>query len=264
MDNLARPNIIILAGPNGAGKTTASQSLLVGALAVQEFVNADTIAKGLSAFRPESVAIEAGRIMLQRLHHLTDQRADVAFETTLASRTFASWIKALVADGYAFRLIFLWLPSADMAVNRVRDRVLVGGHHVPEDVIRRRYQVGLKNFFRLYSPLAESWMFLDNSVRGHPSLVAEGAFDHLRSSHNGFRSRSVGEFEARVDMSPNGKNIDEAFRNPEPILAALRQAYREAVRQHRASGVPMVFWENGKVVEIPADQLEDEPPDTSN
>jgi predicted ABC-type ATPase len=125
MDSLTRPNIIILAGPNGAGKTTASQNLLIGALAVQEFVNADTIAKGLSAFRPESVAIEAGRIMLQRLHHLTAQRADVAFETTLASRTFAPWIKALVAEGYAFRLIFLWLPSAEMAVNRVRDRVLV-------------------------------------------------------------------------------------------------------------------------------------------
>ena len=103
MLSLPRPNLIMLAGPNGAGKTTASESLLVDALAVQEFVNADTIAKGLSAFRPEGVAIEAGRIMLERLHHLTAQRADVAFETTLASRSFAPWIKGLMVEGYATR-----------------------------------------------------------------------------------------------------------------------------------------------------------------
>jgi predicted ABC-type ATPase len=98
------PNLIIVAGPNGAGKTTAAADILVGALAVQEFVNADIIAKGLSSFQPESVAFDAGRIMLQRLHHLTAQRADVAFETTLASRTFASWIKTLTPTGYEFHL----------------------------------------------------------------------------------------------------------------------------------------------------------------
>ena len=141
------PNIIIVAGPNGAGKTTAAADILVGALAVHEFVNADIIAKGLSSFQPETVAFDAGRIMLQRLHHLTDQRADVAFETTLASRTFASWIKTLTPSGYQFRLLFFWLPSADMAVERVHERVREGGHHVPEDVIRRRYGAGLKNFF---------------------------------------------------------------------------------------------------------------------
>src|ERR1017187_7951568 len=133
------PNLIIVAGPNGAGKTTAAADILVGALAVQEFVNADIIAKGLSSFQPESVAFDAGRIMLQRLHHLTAQRVDVAFETTLASRTFAPWIKTMAATGYEFRLVFIWLPSADMAVVRVRKRVLEGGHHVPEDVIRRPY-----------------------------------------------------------------------------------------------------------------------------
>jgi predicted ABC-type ATPase len=168
------PNLIAIAGPNGAGKTTAASALLVGALGVQEFVNADTIAKGLSAFRPEGVAIEAGRIMLQRLHHLTAQRANVAFETTLASRSFAPWIKGLAATGYSFHLVFLWLPSAEMAVDRVRDRVLLGGHHVTEDVIRRRYETGLKNFFHLYSSLAESWRFYDNSVHGERCLLASG------------------------------------------------------------------------------------------
>jgi predicted ABC-type ATPase len=169
------PNIIIVAGPNGAGKTTASADILVGALAVQEFVNADIIAKGLSSFQPESVAFDAGRIMLQRLHHLTAQRADVAFETTLASRTFAPWIKTLVATGYVFRLVFFWLPSADMAIERVRKRVVLGGHSVPDDVIRRRYDAGLKNFFQIYRPFAATWMFFDNSLDGEPRLVASGS-----------------------------------------------------------------------------------------
>jgi predicted ABC-type ATPase len=169
------PNLIIVAGPNGAGKTTAAADILVGALAVQEFVNADIIAKGLSSFQPESVAFDAGRIMLQRLHHLTAQRADVAFETTLASRTFASWIKTLTPTGYEFHLLFFWLPSADMAVARVRTRVLEGGHHVPEETIRRRYETGLRNFFRIYRPLAASWRFYDNSVRGERRLIADGA-----------------------------------------------------------------------------------------
>ena len=168
------PNIIIVAGPNGAGKTTAAADILNGALAVQEFVNADIIAKGLSSFQPETVAFDAGRIMLQRLHHLTGQRANVAFETTLASRTFASWIKTLTATGYEFHLLFFWLPSADMAVARVRRRVLEGGHHVPEETIRRRYEAGSKNFFRIYRPLAASWRFYDNSVHGNRRVIASG------------------------------------------------------------------------------------------
>jgi predicted ABC-type ATPase len=173
---LARPNLIVLAGPNGAGKTTASRNLLTGALAVEEFVNADAIAKGLSAFRPESVAIEAGRIMLARLHELAADRVSFAFETTLASRSFAPWIQKLRENGYAFRLIYLWLHSADHAVTRVRERVSSGGHDVPEAVIRRRYQGGLKNFFQLYSPLAEGWTFFDSSVRGRAALIAEGSY----------------------------------------------------------------------------------------
>ena len=168
------PNLIIIAGPNGAGKTTAAADVLVGALAVHEFVNADIIARGLSSFQPESVAFDAGRIMLQRLHHLTAQRANVAFETTLASRTFASWIKTLTPGGYRFRLLFFWLPSADMAVERVRRRVMEGGHHVPEDVIRRRYEAGLRNFFRIYRPVAASWQFYDNSIHGKRRLIASG------------------------------------------------------------------------------------------
>ena len=101
-------------------------------------------------------------------------RVDVAFETTLASRTFAPWIKTLAATGYEFRLVFFYLPSAEMAVARVRTRVMEGGHHVPEETIRRRYEAGLKNFFRIYHPLAASWRFYDNSVHAERRLIASG------------------------------------------------------------------------------------------
>ena len=169
------PSLIIIGGPNGAGKTTASADILLGALSVHEFVNADTIAKGLSEFKPETVGFDAGRIMLERLHHLTEQRLDVAFETTLASRTFAPWIKQLIATGYQFHVVFLWLPSADVAVTRVLGRVREGGHHVPEDVIRRRYEAGLRNFFRIYRPIAKTWRFYDNSdPRGRRVLASGG------------------------------------------------------------------------------------------
>lgn len=122
-----------------------------------EFVNADVIAQGLSAFNPEGAAIAAGRIMLARLKELAASRQSFAFETTLASRTFAPWIADLVACGYEFHLMFLWLPSADLAVDRAALRVRAGGHHVAEDVVRRRYAKGISNFFSLYQPLAPTW-----------------------------------------------------------------------------------------------------------
>ena len=123
-------HVIVVAGPNGAGKTTAAPQLLRDALAVTEFVNADTIAGGLSAFRPESVSFAAGRIMLARVQELARAGASFAFETTLASRSFAPWLAALRRDGYRIDLLYLWLESADLAVSRVATRVLMGGHDV--------------------------------------------------------------------------------------------------------------------------------------
>ena len=131
--------------------------------------------RGSRHFSPKAWPSMPAESCLQRLHHLTEQRADLAFETTLASRTFASWIKTLTPTGYEFHILFFWLPSADMAVARVRKRVLEGGHHVPEETIRRRYEAGLRNFFRIYRPLAASWRFYDNSVRGERRLIADGA-----------------------------------------------------------------------------------------
>jgi predicted ABC-type ATPase len=159
----AAPQVIVIAGPNGAGKTTLAPFLLRDKLGVLEYVNADPIALGLSGFDPGSVAFEAGRVMLNRLHDLAMQRKTFAFESTLAARSYVHWIERLRGDGYIFQLMFLWLRSAELAVQRVRERVRAGGHDVAEEVIRRRYNSGLRNFWELYQPLADAWSVYDNS-----------------------------------------------------------------------------------------------------
>ena len=171
---LANPYVVIVAGPNGAGKSTTAPSLLRDTLQVREFVNADTIASGLSAFQPEAVAISAGRIMLRRMSDLAAARENFAFETTLASRSFAPRLIALKKGGYGIHLLFLWLQSADLALNRVAERVRLGGHGVPPETVRRRYSVGLTNLFRIYLPLADTWHLFDNSELGRPRTIAAG------------------------------------------------------------------------------------------
>ena len=171
------PHVIILAGPNGAGKSTSAPVLLRDTFAVDEFVNADAIAQGLSAFRPETVALEAGRIMLKRLQELADKRADFAFETTLASRTFAPWLKMLGSTGYKSHLMFLTLPDAETAISRVASRVRLGGHNVPAPDIERRFEAGLKNLLNLYMPVLSSWHIFDNSHPGSPVKIAEGGLE---------------------------------------------------------------------------------------
>lgn len=145
-----------------------------------EFVNADTIAQGLSAYNPEGVAFEAGRVMLKRVHDLAEQRTTFAFETTLSSRSYAAWIRGLRQSGYVFNLLFLWLDSPELAIQRVEGRVRRGGHDVPEHVIRRRYFKGTRNFFTLYRSLAESWGVYDNSDFGNPQLMAQGSGDNIQ------------------------------------------------------------------------------------
>lgn len=169
-----RPHIIVIGGPNGAGKSTTAPALLKGTLGVAEFVNADTIAEGLSAFQPEGAAFHAGRVMLERIRFLAKERVDFAFETTLASRTFVPWIKELKQTGYIFHLVFLWLPNEEFAMARVAERVHMGGHNVPEETIRRRYTKGMRNFFRLYKPLADTWRLYNNAYPSGPELIATG------------------------------------------------------------------------------------------
>ncbi len=157
------PGVVVIGGPNGAGKTTISRDFISETLGLAEFVNADFIAKGLSGFEPDRSALAAGRIMLARLRELAAARSDFAFETTMASRTFAPWLAELTASGYEFHLAFVWLNSPELAIRRVNRRVREGGHYVPPDTVRRRYQHGIANFVRLYLPLATRWRVYDNS-----------------------------------------------------------------------------------------------------
>ena len=166
------PNLYVIGGANGSGKTTVSISLLPSFLDYFEYVNPDAIAAGLSPLNPESMAILAGRLMLERLRVLSDLGSDFAFETTLASRTFVPFLRDCKIKRYTTNLIYFWLQTPELAVERVARRVASGGHSIPEEVIRRRYQRGLRNLTSLYLPLCDGWIIYDNSG-SNPRLVAE-------------------------------------------------------------------------------------------
>ena len=177
------PNLFIISGCNGAGKTTASFTILPELLKIKEFVNADEIARGLSPFQPESVSIQAGRIMLYRLQELISQKVDFAFETTLASRSFVGLINKAREKGYTINLIYYWLDSTQLAIERVKIRVAEGGHHIATDTIIRRYYPGIKNFIHLYKDNVDYWMFIDNS-KTLPELIAEGRMQETDRVNN--------------------------------------------------------------------------------
>ena len=168
--------LYIISGCNGAGKTTASYTLLPEVFQCKEFVNADEIAKGLSPFNPEGVAIDAGKVMLQRITDLLAREETFAIETTLASRTLNTLVEKAQANGYNVKLIFFWLNSTQLAVRRVAQRVKEGGHNIPENVIKRRYVAGIKNLFRIFIPIVDSWLIADNSAVPR-ILIAEGGTD---------------------------------------------------------------------------------------
>ena len=173
-----KPRVIVFAGPNGAGKSTHADAILAK-LGIETFVNADFIARGLSGRNTDAVAFEAGRIMLKRLHQLAGSKADFAFESTLSSRTFAMFLSTLKTQGYAVVIYYFALSSAQLAVRRVKLRVSLGGHHVPSDVIQRRFGRSLSNFFTLYAPLADEWTLFDNSNKGTAKQVATQTADQL-------------------------------------------------------------------------------------
>ena len=166
-------NLYIISGCNGAGKTTASYSVLPDMLNCKEFVNADEIAKGLSPFQPDKVAIESGRIMLSRIKDLLNKDEDFAFETTLATKTYTQFIREAQAKGYFVTMVYFWLNSPELAIERVKTRVISGGHDIPVDTIRRRYKAGIENLSKLYIPICDYWMIIDNSEPPF-QFVAEG------------------------------------------------------------------------------------------
>ena len=160
---MQHPNLYIIAGPNGAGKTTASYTLLPEILHCVNFVNADEIARGLSPFAPETVAFQAGRIMLQRIEELLPQRVDFAIETTLATRSYVQLVHRAQALGYKVHLIFFFLENEEQAIARVAQRVSNGGHDIPESDIRRRFKRGIYNLINLYMPICETVYVLNNN-----------------------------------------------------------------------------------------------------
>lgn len=165
--------LYIIGGCNGAGKTTASYTVLPDILKCKEFVNADEIARGLSPFNPESMAIEAGRLMLKRIKELLNACESFSIETTLSTRSYTKLIEQAHARGYKVSLIYFWLNSPELAINRVAQRVRNGGHNIPVDTITRRYQAGINNLFRIYMPLVDYWLLADNSTTPRV-IVAEG------------------------------------------------------------------------------------------
>jgi predicted ABC-type ATPase len=257
MQSVIMPKVVVIAGPNGAGKSTVARAVLRNALLVNDFVNADAIAAGLSAFFPEAVAVAAGRVMLKRIGELARERRDFAFETTLASRTFAPWLRKLQSQGYRFDLVYLWLATAELAVARVGERVRRGGHAVADDIVRRRYDRGLINFLGIYGGFADSWLMVDNSAR--PRLVAKRALGRdvrvfRAEERSATRADESGEVRTKAELKATSV-AEELLQDRS--FAAIGNAVQEAIRDHKRAGNPIAEWKDGRVVLVPSEQIED-------
>ena len=180
--------LYIISGCNGAGKTSASVTILPDILKCKEFVNADAIAKGISPFNPESVAVEAGRLMLQRIDFLLNGDESFAIETTLATRSYSNLVRRAHQNGFSVQLLYFWLPSPEYAAERVAQRVREGGHNIPRDVIFRRYYAGIKNLFDIYMPIVDSWMIIDNSVNPRVTIAKMNRGETIVYDENIFNS----------------------------------------------------------------------------
>jgi predicted ABC-type ATPase len=180
-------NIYIIAGPNGSGKTTFAKKFLPEYAKCPNFVNADLIAQGLAPFSPDSVSIKAGKLVLKQIHEFAGKEVDFGFETTLSGKSYARLLKNLKEDGYRLHLFFLWIPGPQLAIERIKERVSEGGHDVPAQDVRRRFNRSMTNFFELYQPLLNSWM-LFNNAGVVPSLISQNIagkltiFDEYRFS----------------------------------------------------------------------------------
>ena len=189
-------HLYIISGPNGAGKTTASYSVLPKILRCKEFVNADEIARGLSPFNPESVAIEAGRLMFSRIKELLSRNESFSIETTLATRSYFRLIEKAHQQGYDVTLLFFWLKSPEQAMERVAERVSKGGHNIPQDIIVRRYYEGIDNLFKIYMPIVDTWVLVNNSETPR-SIVATGGKDQETAVRNSVLFKTIEEYVKR-------------------------------------------------------------------
>lgn len=169
---MKKKNVYIIAGPNGSGKTTFAKLFLPEYVNCPNFVNADLIAQGLAPFEPRTAAIKAGKLVLQQINEYARRGFDFAFETTLSGKSYAKLLSELKSQEYSLHLFFLWIPSPELAIARIKDRVAEGGHHVPPEDVRRRFVRGLRNFFKMYESILDSWVLIDNS-KSKPVLIAK-------------------------------------------------------------------------------------------
>jgi len=253
------PNLFIIAGPNGAGKTTYARRFLPEELRIAEFVNADLIAAGLSPFAPDRAAFGAGRLMHQRLRELAERRADFAFETTLSGRAYAPLLREMRAGGYRIWLDFLWIPSLDVTLKRVRQRVAKGGHDIPDDVQQRRFHVGVRNLAELYRPLVQRWRLYENTGES-PFLVAEEQDGRFSVVDAPLLARIERAASVHFVLDNPSSAVDEpaVFRpdeNTRASLRAMRKAFADAVLENLRFGLPVIQYRDGKMVETPAEEL---------
>lgn len=244
------PKMYIIAGCNGAGKTTSSFAVLPEILHCKEFVNADSIAVGISPFNPESVAIEAGRFMLNRIDQLMQAGEDFAFETTLSTRSYVSLIKKAQALGYSVQLCYFWLESPQLALRRVKSRVAKGGHHIPEDVIIRRYHRSVENLVERYIPMVDKWSVHDNTNEA-TQLVAEG--NSIIPS-----TISIPEIWELINKQTD---VMEHYNQPvsefsTKVLAGIKVYMRKLLETNAALNQTMIIGDGkGNVLEVPAKEL---------
>jgi predicted ABC-type ATPase len=253
------PNVVILAGPNGAGKTSAAPTLLRDELRIAQFVNADVIARGLSGFSADAVGVEAGRIMLRRLDELASAGEDFAFETTLSGNAFLAAIERWRSSGYTIRVVYLWLTSPETAIDRVHARARQGGHIVPDEVIRRRYERGLLNFAHRYRDAADRWHLYENTDPLDRCSVARGSAGVVDVIDDELWER----FQKQVSRIPRIRevlmadrppvaddHIERWFADPENLERAMRIVHARVIRRHRLLNQPLITWRDGKVVEL--------------
>jgi len=244
------PGLYIIAGCNGAGKTTASITILPEILKCKEFVNADSIAAGLSPFNVESVAFEAGRIMLQRIPRLMEDKEDLAFETTLSTRSYVSLIQKARKNGYKITLLYFWLKSPEIAKQRVAKRVSQGGHNIPDEVIERRYYRGISNLLNLYIPIVDKWTVFDN-MNVESNIIAKGVMNDDKMILNTELWNTF--LNQQNVMEDKTMYLDEFS---EKLLYGLRKAMRKLVETSAKMDEELVIGDkDGTVKSVPAKDL---------
>ena len=244
--------LFIISGCNGAGKTTAAATLLPTMFERSVFVNADNIARRLNPEKPESVAIEAGKVMLQRIDELISQGKSLTIETTLSTRSYKNLIQRAKAKGYRVRLLYFWLNSPQLAIERVATRVMEGGHNIPPDVITRRYWKGILNLFQLFIPLSDFWSIHDNSTNPRQN-VAYGFTDKITI----IKEKNTFNQLKQYNFKPNYYETDYSKyeQYSELLEKALELSEQLMLNEKAAKGENVVVSIKGKIVKIPAQDI---------